>query len=82
MILHLITNADFTNYQYHEVYIPGGETVTLNGESITTVSDITLPVGVNSTTHAVSGSTSGTIYLIGKRKPEYYQSADGTYPIR
>jgi hypothetical protein len=77
MVIHLITNADFTNYQYSEVYIPGGQTVTLNGESITTVSDITLPVGVNT-----SGGTSGTIYLLGKKKPEAYRNADGTYPIR
>jgi hypothetical protein len=77
MILHLLANADFTNYQYHEVYIPGGQTVTLNGESITTVSDIKLPVGVESSTN-----NSGTMYLIGKKKPESYRSADGTYPIK
>jgi hypothetical protein len=77
MTIHLLSNADFTNFQYSEVYIPGGETVTLNGESITTVSDVVLPVGVNSATN-----NSGTMYLLGKRKPEFYQSADGTYPIK
>lgn len=77
MILHLLANADFTNYQYSEVYIPGGQTVTLNGESITTVSDIKLPVGVNS-----SDNNSGTMYLIGKKKPEAFKNSDGTYPIR
>lgn len=77
MIMHKITNADFTNYQYSEVYVPGGKTVTVNGESFTTVSDITLPIGVNT-----SGSTSGDVYLIGKKKPEAFRNADGTYPIR
>lgn len=77
MIIHLLANADFTNYQYSEVYIPGGQTVTLNGESITTVSDIKLPVGVNSATN-----NSGTMYLLGKKKPEAFRNADGTYPIR
>jgi hypothetical protein len=77
MTIHLLANADFTNYQYSEVYIPGGTTVTLNGESITTVSDIKLPVGVNSATN-----NSGTMYLLGKKKPEAFRNADGTYPIR
>lgn len=77
MVIHLLANADFTNYQYAEVYIPGGQTVTLNGESITTVSDIKLPVGVNTST-----GNSGTMYLIGKKKPEAFKKADGTYPIK
>jgi hypothetical protein len=77
MTIHLLSNANFTDFQYSEVYIPGGETVTLNGESITTVADIKLPVGVNS-----NGDNSGTMYLLGKRKPEFYRSADGTYPIK
>ncbi len=79
MIIHLLSSADFTNYQYHEVYIPGGVTVTLHGQSVTVPagSGITLPIGVNSSSNA-----SGTVYLIGKRKPESFASADGTYPIR
>jgi hypothetical protein len=77
MTIHSLTNANYTDFQYSEVYIPGGQTVTLNGESITTISDITLPIGV-----ATSDSTSGNLYLIGKRKPEFYRSADGTYPIK
>lgn len=79
MVLHLITNADFTNYQYHEVYIPGAKSVTVNGETFTTVSDITLPIGVNT-----SGGTSGDVYLIGKKKPEALNTkkTDGSYPIR
>jgi hypothetical protein len=76
MTIHLLANADFTVYQYSSVYIPGGQAVTLNGESITTVSDITLPIGVNSAT-----GNSGTLYLIGKKKPESFKDVDGNYPF-
>ena len=70
-------NTDFENYQYYEVLVPAG-TITLKGTSITTVgAPIVLPVGVTS-----SGGTSGTMYLMGKKKPEAYRNADGTYPIR
>ena len=77
MIIHLLANANFTDYQYSEVYIPGGKTITLNGESITTVSDIKLPIGVNTT-----NGNSGDFFLIGKRKAESYRNVDGTYPIK
>lgn len=78
-VIHALLNANFTDNQYHEVYIPGAETVTLNGESVAVPagSGIILPIGVSST-----GNTSGVMYLIGKKKPEYYRNADGTYPIR
>jgi hypothetical protein len=78
-IIHLLSSANFTDNQYSEVYIPGGVTVTINSQSITVPagSGIILPIGVSST-----GSTSGTMYLIGKKKPEFYRSADGTYPIK
>lgn len=77
--IHLFANADFTNYQYSEVYVPGGVTITLNSQSVTVPagSGIVLPIGVSS-----SGSTSGTMYLIGKKKPETFRNNDGTYPIR
>jgi len=76
MTIHLLANADFTNYQYSSVYIPGALTVTVNGESITTVSDIILPIGVNS-----PAGNSGTLYLLGKRKPESFKDAAGNYPF-
>jgi hypothetical protein len=78
-VIHLLSNANFTDNQYSEVYVPGGVTVTINSESVTVPagSGIILPVGVSST-----GNTSGTMYLIGKKKPEFYRNADGTYPIR
>lgn len=75
--IHELGNADFDNYQYHEVYLIGGNTVTIKGESFTPSTDITLPIGITST-----NGTSGTMYLIGKKKPEAYRSADGTYPIK
>jgi hypothetical protein len=78
MIIHLLANADFTNYQYHEVYIPNGVVATLNGVTLpATVGDIILPIGINTTT-----GNSGAFFLIGKTKPEFYRSADGTYPIK
>jgi hypothetical protein len=79
-VIHQLANADFTNYQYHEVYVPGdGVAKTIKGESVTvpTGSGIILPIGINT-----SGNTSGDIYLIGKKKPEFYRNADGTYPIK
>jgi hypothetical protein len=83
MIIHALANADYTNYQYSEVYIPGGETVTLGGETVAvpTGSGITLPIGVNNTGSGVGGAT-GTLFLIGKKKPEAFRNTDGTYPIR
>ncbi len=77
-IIHLLTNANFTENQYSEVYVPGGSTVTINSESITVPagSGIILPIGVSS-----SGNTSGTLYLIGKRKPESFKDANGNYPF-
>jgi len=77
MIIHTLANADYQLHQYDSVYIPGGLSVTLNGNAITTVSDVVLPVSVTPT----SGTCSGNFFLLGKRKPEFYKNSNGTYPI-
>jgi hypothetical protein len=81
MIIHLLANADFTIYQYHEVYLPGGATYTVNGASVPVGvgSGITLPIGINTATN-----NSGAFFLIGKKKPESLNTkkADGSYPIK
>ena len=78
MIIHLLANADFTIYQYHEVYIPGGVTAILKGESVTVPagSGMTLPIGISSTT-----GTSGAFFLIGKKKPQSFTDVNGDYPF-
>ena len=82
MIIHTLAAADFTIYQYHEVYIPGGlGAITLNGTSVTVPagSGITLPIGINT-----ASGNSGAFFLIGKKKPESLNTkrADGSYPIK
>jgi hypothetical protein len=78
MIIHLLANADFTNYQYHEVYIPATVAATLNGVTLpATVNDVTLPIGISTSTN-----NSGAFYLIGKTKPEFYKDVNGNYPIK
>lgn len=80
MIIHLLANADFTVYQYHEVYIPATVAATLNGVTLpATVNDVRLPIGISSDTNS-----SGAFYLIGKKKPESLNTrkADGSYPIK
>ena len=80
MIIHLLANADFTVYQYHEVYIPATVVATLNGVALpATVNDVRLPIGINTAT-----GNSGAFYLIGKKKPESLntKNADGSYPIK
>jgi hypothetical protein len=74
-VIHLLSNADFTVNQYSEVLVPAG-TVTINGESVTVGTDIILPIGISS-----DANSSGTMYLIGKRKPESYKDAEGNYPF-
>lgn len=78
MTIHLLANADFTNYQYSSVYIPGGVTAVLNGESVAVPagSGITLPIGINT---AIGNS--GAFFLLGKRKPESFKDVNGNYPF-
>tara|TARA_R110000868_G_scaffold172968_1_gene408982 strand:+ start:1264 stop:1509 length:246 start_codon:yes stop_codon:yes gene_type:complete len=78
MTIHLLANADFTVYQYSSVYIPGGVTAVLNGESVTVPagSGITLPIGLNTAT-----GSSGAFFLLGKKKPESFKDVDGNYPF-
>ena len=77
MTIHLLANADFTNYQYHEVYIPAGVSATVNGTTLPATSDdVTLPIGVNTSTN-----NSGAFFLVGKLKPEYFKDANGNYPF-
>jgi len=82
MIIHALANADYVNNQYSEVYIPGGQTVTLGGETVVVPagSGITLPIGVSSTGSSFGGAT-GTLFLIGKKKPQAFKDGNGDYPF-
>ena len=81
MIIHLLADANFITYQYHEVYLPGGATYTVNGTSIPVGagSGVTLPIGINTSTN-----NSGEFFLIGKKKPESLlgTNSDGSYSIK
>jgi hypothetical protein len=75
-VIHSLSNADFTTYYYHQVYVnnAGG---TVLGESID--GPIVLDVALSST-----GNTSGGVFLIGKKKPEQLvgTNSDGTNSIK
>jgi hypothetical protein len=79
MVIHPLSGANFTTYDYSQVYIPGGRTVTLNDAIFTTASDIILPVGVYQ-----SSGNSGLMYLLGQKRPESlnYKMSDGNYSIK
>jgi len=77
--IHALADADYDNYQYFEILATAGE-VTIKGNTITFANDTVLPIGVPNS-GGMSENT-GSIFLIGKKKPEAYRNADGTYPIR
>jgi len=76
-IIHSLGNADYNTYEYHSILVNG--TATIHGETITSQSSVIIPVGVTN-----SGQTSGSVYLIGKKRPELTTSlnSDGTLSIK
>lgn len=76
-IIHSKSNADLTNYHYHQLYVPPGGSETVFGETVT--GPIVLDIGISDLNQISSG-----VLLIGKKRPEKLlgTNSDGTYSIK